>query len=490
MKSIIRRLTPLECSRLQGFPDHYLEIDGAQTPDSPQYKAAGNSFSSNVVETLSSRIERVIRELGYVDANRRIEYGTVCSGIECHSIAVRDMAWNPNFFSEIEKFPSRVLAHHYAHVPNLGDMTKIDGTKYDGLDLVSGGCPCQDYSVAGKRAGGMEGSGTRSSLCYHLIRIARETNAKIMFYENVPGMLSSNGGRDMCWFVYRLIEAGYAVAWRTLDTQHVCSFRFPRAIPQRRRRVFMIASADGDWRTPARILFERSSRLGDKRPTRVLDDGTVVDGPNEGAPVCDDLFAWAENKPHFTRESRADMIPLDLLPAQFGGGAANWLGYCGDVRYYGGFFTNESEAASPDILDGKLLKAIGAGAGVAFGNRIVSFKTKEWTSGIQMPYGATGSDIPREYNGTVCGLSDILLPWGDYLGKYLLSKRACEGIVRRAEKRGKELPPELKDALKEQIGNWDAGALDRYLKKEGLVEKDECGEDEAEDADCDGGEDS
>ena len=477
MKSIIRRLTPLECSRLQGFPDHYLEVDGAQTPDSPQYKAAGNSFSSNVVETLSSRIERVIRELGYVDANRRIEYGTVCSGIECHSIAVRDMAWNPNFFSEIEKFPSRVLSHRYPHVPNLGDMTKIDGTKYANLDLVSGGCPCQDYSVAGKRAGGMEGSGTRSSLCYHLIRIARETNAKIMFYENVPGMLSSNGGRDMCWFVYRLVEAGYAVAWRTLDTQYIRSFRYPRAIPQRRRRVFLIASADGDWRTPARILFERSSRLGDSRPTRVLGDGTVVDDQKADA-TCDDLFSFCANAPFFNESSRADMIPLDLMPKSFGGIAANWLRDCGDVRYYGSFWHDESESASPDNINCDLLNAIGAGAGVAVGNRICSFRTREWTAGIQMPWGATESDVPKAFDGTVCGLSDVLLPWGDYLGKYLLSKRACEGIVRRAEKRGKELPVVLKDALNEQIGNWDAGALDRYLKRYGLVEKEEGDDDD------------
>lgn len=481
LKSIIRRLTPVETCRLMGFNgDDYLDVDGPLTKDSPKYKACGNSWGVNSAEWVNWRIERVMRELGYVANGRAVQYATTCSGVEAHSQAVKDCAWNANFFSEIEKFPCRVLAWRYPHVPNLGDMTKVDGTKYD-LDVFSGGTPCQSVSVAGKRHGMAEDSGTRSSLAFHWIRIGKESRAKVILWENVPGALSSNGGRDFSWFVYRLAEAGFAVAWRVMDVQHTFTMNFPRAIPQRRRRIWLVASADGDWRTPARILFERSSRLGDKRPTRVLDDGTVVDDPNEGAPVCDDLFSWAENKPHFTRESRADMIPLDLLPAQFGGGAANWLGYCGDVRYYGPFFTNESEAASPDILDGKLIKAIGAGAGVAFGNRIVSFKTKEWTSGIQMPWGATGSDIPREYNGTVCGLSDILLPWGDYLGKYLLSKRACEGIVRRAEKRGKELPPVLKDALKEQIGNWDAGALDRYLKKEGLVEKD--GDEEEEDGD-------
>ena len=172
------------------------------------------------------------------------------------------------------------------------------------------------------------------------------------------------------------------------------------------------------------------------------------------------------------------MIPVGLMPKSFGGMAANWLRDCGDVRYYGQFRHDERIEERPDNLNSDLLDAIGAGSGVAVGNRICSFRTREWTAGIQMPFGATESDVPKAFDGTVCGLSDVLLPWGDYLGKYLLSKRACEGIVRRVEKRGKELPVVLKDALKEQIGNWDAGALDRYLKREGLVEKEEGDDDD------------
>lgn len=479
MKSIIRRLTPVETSRLMGFNgDDYLDVDGAQTPDSPRYKACGNSWGVNSAEWVNFRIERVLRELGYATNDRAIQYATTCSGVEAHSQAVKDCAWNANFFSEIEKFPCRVLAYRYPHVPNLGDMTKVDGTKYD-LDVFSGGTPCQSVSVAGKRHGMAEDSGTRSSLAFHWLRIGREANAKIIEWENVPGALSSNGGRDFAWFVWRIAEAGYAVAWRVMDVQHAFTCSFPRAIPQRRRRIWLVASADGDWRTPARILFERSSRLGDARPTRVLNDGTVVDDPKSGEPAGGfDLFSFAECGPKFTRASRADMIPIDLMPREFGGMAANWLRDCGDVRYYGSFWSNESESASPANINGDLLKAVGAGAGVAFGNRIISFKTREWTAGIQMPWGATEDDIPKAFDGTVCGLSDVLLPWGDYLGKYLLSKRACEGIVRRAEKRGKELPVVLKDALREQIGNWDAGALDKYLKREGLVEKDDCEEEE------------
>lgn len=477
MKSVIRRLSPVETCRLMGFDgDGYLDVDGALTKDSPRYKACGNSWGVNSAEWVNFRIERVMRELGYVANDRAVQYATTCSGVEAHSQAVKDCAWNASFFSEIEPFPCRVLAHHYPHVPNLGDMTKVDGTKYD-LDVFSGGTPCQSVSVAGKRHGMAENSGTRSSLAFHWLRIGREARAKILLWENVPGALSSNGGRDFAWFLWRIVEAGYAVAWRVLDMQHNFTMNFPRAIPQRRRRIWLVASADGDWRTPARILFERSSRLGTARPMRVLGDGTVVDDPKAKAAPCDDLFSFAANAPHFTRASRADMIPIDLMPREFNGVAAHWLGDCGEVRHYGAFFANESATASPDGLDPKLLKSVGAGAGVAFGNRICSFKTKEWNAGIQMPWGETG--VPDAFNGTVCGLSDVLLPWGDYLGKYLLSKRACEGIQRRMAKRGKVIPLALADALKEQVNNWDAGALDRYLKREGLVET-ENGDDEGE----------
>ena len=477
MKSIIRRLTPVETCRLMGFNgDDYLDVDGANTSDSPRYKACGNSCGVNCEEWVNFRVERVLRELGYVSNDRAVQYATTCSGVEAHSQAVKDCAWNARFFSEIEKFPCRVLAWRYPHVQNLGDMTKVDGTKYD-LDVFSGGTPCQSVSVAGKRHGMAEDSGTRSSLAFHWLRIGREANAKILEWENVPGALSSNGGRDFAWFVWRIAEAGYAVAWRVMDVQHCFTMNFPRAIPQRRRRIWLVASADGDWRTPARILFERSSHLGESRPTRVLGDGTVVDEQKSWAP-CDGLFSFCDNTPFFDGSSRADMIPLDLMPKSFGGMTANWLRDCGDVRYYGQFRHDERIEERPDNLNSDLMDAIGAGSGVAVGNRICSFRTREWTAGIQMPFGATESDVPKAFDGTVCGLSDVLLPWGDYLGKYLLSKRACEGIVRRAEKRGKELPVVLKDALKEQIGNWDAGALDRYLKRDGLVEKDEGDDDD------------
>ena len=121
-----------------------------------------------------------------------LTYATVCSGIECMSAAVAPLGgWRPVFFSEIEPFPCALLKHRYPTVPNLGDMTKIKAEKIgeekwritNGTDAVelagrlgclAGGTPCQDVSVAGKRAGMAEGSGTRSSLAFHFARLCRE----------------------------------------------------------------------------------------------------------------------------------------------------------------------------------------------------------------------------------------------------------------------------------------------------------------------------
>ena len=101
-----------------------------------------------------------------------LRYLSVCSGIEAATVAWGQIGWKPVAFSEVERFPCAVLAHHYPDVPNLGDMTKIDGRKYRGtVDILVGGTPCQDFSVAGKRAGL---SGERSGLALDFIRLARE----------------------------------------------------------------------------------------------------------------------------------------------------------------------------------------------------------------------------------------------------------------------------------------------------------------------------
>ncbi len=450
-----------------GFPDDYLDIDGADTPDAPRYKACGNSWAVNCAEWVNARIERALRETGAVAPGASVRYATTCSGVEAHSLSVRGADWTPQFFSEIEKFPCRVLAHRYPSVPNLGDIAQIDGNAYR-LDVFSGGTPCQSISVAGKRHGMAEGSGTRSSLAFHWLRLANETRAHVALWENVPGAFIANGGRDFAWFVFRLAEAGWGVAWRVLDAQYCHSWTFPRAVPQRRKRIWLVACRDGNWRMAARILFERRSLLAPCPPLRVLGDGTAVVERGETLFGRDGLPLSP-----LTAASRADWLPVGF----FGGAGASLaesrlalsrLGevrYCGEMFEAGDLFGGGGEER-PDAISKDWLAAIGAGSGVACGRTVAALKTPPWTAGIQPPWRvlaqANGAEAdvvpPPEYDGTVCGLSDVLLPWSDALRDLLLSKRACEGILRRAAKRGRPLNPVLTDAIARQIRRWDGEA--------------------------------
>lgn len=210
-------------------------------------------------------------------------YATVCSGVEGCSLALEGMDWKPVFFSEIEPFPCAVLKSHYPDVPNLGDMSKISYNKEKGiitngtrtiqfsgrLDLLAGGTPCQDFSVAGKRAGGEKGSGTRSSLCWEWLRLVSELGPRVVLWENVVGTFSSNNGRDFYEFVREVANLGYCVSWRVLDAQYTRVDRWPMAIPQRRRRVWLVGCAADNVAEVAEILFEHRSIVGDTPPRRV-----------------------------------------------------------------------------------------------------------------------------------------------------------------------------------------------------------------------------
>jgi len=187
-------------------------------------------------------------------------YGSVCSGIEAATVAWHILGWEPAWFSQFDPehnygrgmdFPSAVLAHHYPHVPNLGDMTKLydnECFKQTPIDLLVGGTPCQSFSQAGKRLGLDD---PRGILALHFLRIAGIKKPKWVLWENVPGVLSHDGGRTFGSILGTLGELGYGFAHRVLDAQHF-------GVPQRRRRVFVIGHL-GDWRRAAAVLFERGS---------------------------------------------------------------------------------------------------------------------------------------------------------------------------------------------------------------------------------------
>lgn len=242
-----------------------------------------------------------------------LTYATVCSGIECMSVACRGLPLRPVFFSEIEPFPCAVLKAHYPDVPNLGDMSKITVTNKTEItngtvrivldrpiDILAGGTPCQDVSVAGKRAGMQEGSGTRSSLAFEFVRLARELGPRWVLWENVAGAIDSKNAPDFLAFLRALGDCGYSLAWRVLDAQYVRVDGMPRAVPQRRRRVWLlgmrtVGCLGADESIPAQILFEPDCVAGHTAPRRRAGEGFAyslagrdrVDAPVVGKSAAD-----------------------------------------------------------------------------------------------------------------------------------------------------------------------------------------------------------
>jgi DNA (cytosine-5)-methyltransferase 1 len=184
-------------------------------------------------------------------------FGSLFSGIEAASVVWRPLGWRCAWVAEIDPFACAVLRHRYPDVPNLGDVNRIDPDAIEPVDLVVFGSPCQSFSVAGKRLGLDD---PRGNMALVGLRVVGKLRPRWVVWENVPGVLSSDGGRDFGAFLGLLGELGYGFAYRVLDAQHF-------GVPQRRRRVFVVASL-GDWRGAAAVLFEPESLRGDSPPRR------------------------------------------------------------------------------------------------------------------------------------------------------------------------------------------------------------------------------
>jgi DNA-cytosine methyltransferase len=183
-----------------------------------------------------------------------MRYLSVCSGIEAASVAWHDFGWTPLGFAEIEPFPSAVLKERFPNVPNYGDITKYKQWPIEPgtVDVLAGGPPCQAFSVAGLREGMAD---PRGNLSLTYVGMVERFKPKWIIYENVPGLLSSNGGKDFASLTTALANIGYSFAYRILDAQYF-------GIPQRRRRIFLIGSRTGDWRYPTAVLFDGQSVFG------------------------------------------------------------------------------------------------------------------------------------------------------------------------------------------------------------------------------------
>ena len=250
-----------------------------------------------------------------------MNYGSICSGVEAATLAWEPLGWKAKFYAEVEPFPSAVLQQRFGATrplrpldpaeadgekdrrlregwakqiaelpeggatPNFGDFTKITTKDYDGtIDLLVGGTPCQSYSVAGLRKGLAD---PRGNLALEFVKLAFRAGVRWTLWENVPGVLSSGGGKDFASFLSLLCgwevevpgdgwrKCGivtpapgcFGLAWRILDAQYTRVSEFPRAIPQRRRRLFVVGYL-GSWEYPAKVLFDGEMLGGDTPPCR------------------------------------------------------------------------------------------------------------------------------------------------------------------------------------------------------------------------------
>jgi DNA (cytosine-5)-methyltransferase 1 len=247
-------------------------------------------------------LTKIFQEGYFMDA--AMKFGSVCSGIEAASVAWHPLGWKAAWLSEIEPFPSAVLAHHYPNVPNLGDMTtlpeRILSGEVEAPDVFCGGTPCQAFSVAGLRNSLDDVRGNLSLTFCEIAnaidhaRSVRGESASIVVWENVPGVLSTKDNAFGCFLGALAGEDGEleppggkwanagcvfgptrTVAWRVLDAQYF-------GVAQRRRRVFVVASARYDF-DPVKVLFEFDGVRRDTAPSREAREG-IAGGIGIGPP--------------------------------------------------------------------------------------------------------------------------------------------------------------------------------------------------------------
>lgn len=187
---------------------------------------------------------------------------SVCSGIGGAELAFTGIASHV-FASETEAFPRAVLRHHFPGLHVYGDFRDIPADAGP-VDVLAGGTPCQSFSVAGLRRGLAD---ERGNLALEYLRLVDRIRPRWVLWENVPGVLSSDGGRDFGAFLGGLGDCGYGWAYRCLDAAHF-------GLAQRRKRVFVVGCA-GDWRRAAAVLFEPASLRGDTAPGRATRQGTA-----------------------------------------------------------------------------------------------------------------------------------------------------------------------------------------------------------------------
>ena len=194
-----------------------------------------------------------------------MRYASLCDGIGAVHAAWKPLGWKCQWVSEVDAFASSVVEKHFG-LRNVGDMTKIKVGDVDAVELLVAGSPCQSFSRAGLQRGLED---PRGNLALRFMQLVGVIKPKWVLWENVPGCLHTNGGRDFGSILGALVELGYGVAYRILDSQFF-------GVPQRRRRVFVVGRA-GDWDAPASVLFDGESGGGDSQ---------AVAGKRQEHPAC------------------------------------------------------------------------------------------------------------------------------------------------------------------------------------------------------------
>ena len=198
--------------------------------------------------------------------------GSLFAGIGGMDLGLERAGMTVRWQVEIDDYCRKVLAKHWPDVKRYEDVKEVGAHNLEAVDLICGGFPCQGLSVAGKRLGLAD---ERSGLFWELVRIASELRPEWLVLENVPGLLSSNEGRDMGAVIGGLEDAGYSVAWRVLDLQWF-------GVAQRRRRVFFVCHSDAD--RAAAVLFEPEGGAGHPAALRETgeDVARCLDGKSGG----------------------------------------------------------------------------------------------------------------------------------------------------------------------------------------------------------------
>lgn len=313
---IVRRLIPLECSRLQGFPDGWAEIESLKNPKEFNFWREVYARSCEIKKTKPKQtilradgaksdealmrwhdglhslaaeyamwgngmalpnaiffVQNAFRELG--KPPHEVKLGSLFDGSGTMPLCAAMCGGHPVWASEVEPYPIAVTRTHLPNMKHLGSVTEIKGSKIEPVDIITFGSPCQDLSIAGKRAGL---KGERSGLFREAIRIIREmlaaTNGRyprFVIWENVPGALSSNGGEDFEVVLNELLglrefTGGGAAKfirqhgkWRNFANYGAVAYRIVNAqfwgVPQRRRRIYAICDTCGE--SAGVVVFER-----------------------------------------------------------------------------------------------------------------------------------------------------------------------------------------------------------------------------------------